>query len=267
MSQEKESEGDKARMGHGGARKGAGRPRHNYFKEMPKLYTSETSGTSVAGTPGKPSTFFAPRSQLSINIPSNDNGSSNNNINNESELSNGNDISVDEYLQFWADCRDVLGDESEAGTGDAEIDESLINEIQDDIDKDMKMAEQENDEMADKSDSILRQYLSLVLQKIRKNTDAHQHPDCYKQGTFWIYPKDAPFYLHESEIQGINPSGLYHLPVFVWLPDMLPGAPSSLKCPNGHDLIRNGYNKDPIARRVRDMANDYFLLTNRLRFA
>ncbi|KAF7290788.1 hypothetical protein MIND_01319700 [Mycena indigotica] len=48
------------------------------------------------------------------------------------------------------------------------------------------------------------------------------------------------------------------------LVDDLPGAPEKFKCHNcGESLTRNGFNDNPIARRVRSMPNDFFLFTNR----
>ncbi|KAJ6509194.1 hypothetical protein C8R47DRAFT_12675 [Mycena vitilis] len=49
----------------------------------------------------------------------------------------------------------------------------------------------------------------------------------------------------------------------VWLPDLLPGCPDTFKCVCGLSLCRNGYNDDPIARRVRATPSDFYLFMNR----
>jgi hypothetical protein len=72
--------------------------------------------------------------------------------------------------------------------------------------------------------------------------------------------------LHAASVRGtvLSPTELYHLDIFVWLPQHLPGAPDILQCTCGHKLIKHGWNDDPIARRVKRLDRDYFLLTNRL---
>ncbi|KAF8164387.1 hypothetical protein K438DRAFT_268271 [Mycena galopus ATCC 62051] len=62
---------------------------------------------------------------------------------------------------------------------------------------------------------------------------------------------------------GLDPSELYPHDVFIWIPNLLPGAPDRFKCTCGKVLSRNGWNDDPIARRVRSIPADFFLLTNR----
>jgi len=64
-------------------------------------------------------------------------------------------------------------------------------------------------------------------------------------------------------IKGLQPDRLCARDVFVWLPSCLPGAPDYFKCECGVRLKKNGYNDNPIARRVRCFPTDYFLFTNR----
>ncbi|KAF8078355.1 hypothetical protein FPV67DRAFT_1385023, partial [Lyophyllum atratum] len=128
-------------------------------------------------------------------------------------------------------------------------------------------AERESNE-----ESILQgvhvQYLLGIVAKLKAEIKSSGQPNCYKSGTLWIHPKDPLFALHSTKNNpgGYSPTGLYHLPVFLWLPDCLPGRPDEFictRCGVGHPLVRNGWNNKPVARRVRDLHNDYFLLTAR----
>ncbi|KAJ7572428.1 hypothetical protein C8J56DRAFT_759951, partial [Mycena floridula] len=129
-----------------------------------------------------------------------------------------------------------------------------------------------------KEDEIItgvhQEYLKCTLDKIKSQITRHSQPDCYRDGTFWIRPRDAVFALNAAKVHedGVNPNELYQLPIFVWFPDMLPDTPDTFLCSCGHYLSRNGmlslllgYNQNPIARRVRDLLGDYFLLRVRFR--
>ncbi|KAF8076563.1 hypothetical protein FPV67DRAFT_1559024 [Lyophyllum atratum] len=106
------------------------------------------------------------------------------------------------------------------------------------------------------------EYLRGIVKNLKAEIKASGQPSCYKRGTFWINPKDPLFALHSTKnnLGGCSPAGLYHLPVFVWLPYCLPDRPDCFRCTrcNRHNLVRDG-----ICRRIRDMHNDYFLLTAR----
>ncbi|KAJ7796568.1 hypothetical protein B0H14DRAFT_3157931, partial [Mycena olivaceomarginata] len=80
---------------------------------------------------------------------------------------------------------------------------------------------------------------------------------------FFHRPCHPVFALHNSVITGLDPTQLYLRRVCIWLPYLLPGSPSRYLCTCGRVLSRNGYNDDPIARRVRDIPDDFFLYTNR----
>ena len=69
--------------------------------------------------------------------------------------------------------------------------------------------------------------------------------------------------MHPENDPVMTPTELYHRDIFVWLPDRLPGSPDKLKCACGRDLTLNGWNDNPIARQVKSLHHDYFLLTNR----
>ncbi|KAJ7738873.1 hypothetical protein DFH07DRAFT_778935 [Mycena maculata] len=63
-------------------------------------------------------------------------------------------------------------------------------------------------------------------------------------------------------LQGLDPDKLCFPMVLVWLPHLLPGHPDRFKCTCGKPLSKNGFHDNPIARRVRDIPTDFFLLTN-----
>ena len=86
--------------------------------------------------------------------------------------------------------------------------------------------------------------------------------------------------MHDAAVTGLQPDHLCARDIFLWLPACLPGAPDSFKCTCGSRLSKNGaricpfhihsvltrfagWNDNPVARRVRSLPVDYFLLTNR----
>ncbi|EDQ99222.1 uncharacterized protein LACBIDRAFT_335234 [Laccaria bicolor S238N-H82] len=122
------------------------------------------------------------------------------------------------------------------------------------------------------SGNISIQFLKTVLANLKAEIETINKPKIYSDGTFWHRPRDPVFALAMSNQEGnLNPRELYHLDVFVWilgLKNRLPGEPTQILCPTAlcsGKLVRHGYNTKPIARRVRGLHRDYFLLTNRLR--
>ncbi|KAJ7227290.1 hypothetical protein GGX14DRAFT_555855 [Mycena pura] len=123
-------------------------------------------------------------------------------------------------------------------------------------------AEQESAEMA--VDSVNEQWLQSTLDKLKAETLNDQPPRVYRDSQLWIYPKDPIFALQRAAISVYSPDVLYQLPIFVWLPDHLPGHPDRFVCQCGQSLNRHGWNSKPIARRVcTTSGSDYFLLTKR----
>jgi hypothetical protein len=141
------------------------------------------------------------------------------------------------------------------------------------------VAETQAAEVVDKSE--LHKQLVLMKQEIDQEIDSHGQPLCYLRGDFFHRPCHPVFALHNSVITGLDPTQLYLRRVCIWLPYLLPGSPSRYLCTCGRVLSRNGnhphtyitsfvvliplsgYNDDPIARRVRDIPDDFFLYTNR----
>ncbi|KAJ7678102.1 hypothetical protein DFH06DRAFT_1422622 [Mycena polygramma] len=124
-------------------------------------------------------------------------------------------------------------------------------------------AEQQSAETT--SDSVNDQWLNTTLETVKKEIVKVKQPQVYKDGQLWIYPKDPIFVLQEAATTGVySPDALYQLPIFLWLPDYLPGHPDRFHCECGEALNKHSYNTNPIARRVCTTAgSDYFLLTKR----
>ncbi|KAK6974250.1 hypothetical protein R3P38DRAFT_2812166 [Favolaschia claudopus] len=114
----------------------------------------------------------------------------------------------------------------------------------------------ENDEHADiaAGDKIIDE--SLVA-----NTAEDESPEIETRKSETVRDSVLDTYLRSGV--GLNADSLYQRKVFIWMPHLLPGSPDSFKCHCGNILVRNGYNDDPIARRVRSPASNFFLLTNR----
>jgi hypothetical protein len=101
-------------------------------------------------------------------------------------------------------------------------------------------AEEEDAASNPKQDSILKKYLSLVLENIILQIDRHGMPNCYRNKSFVISAHDPIWALHDAAIHGFKPDQLYHRDVFLWLPSCLPGAPPFFKCDCGKNLVKNG---------------------------
>jgi hypothetical protein len=164
-------------------------------------------------------------------------------------------ISSDDWARLNEDKQEMLSSAPTEEQHDFVVDDSLF-EGDDDMDVDAEAAQT----------GILEAYLVDVLGRIKAQVLKYGQLLCYSQGTFWIRPRDPFFALHASSSReaGLSPTELYHLDTFVWVPDRLPGVPN-LKCICGNKLTRNGWNENPIARRVKCLHRDYFLLTNRMR--
>jgi hypothetical protein len=110
---------------------------------------------------------------------------------------------------------------------DGVIDESLLDG-DDDMDFDAENAQKETE--ADETvNGVLQEYMADILGRIKQQIDSRGRPDCYANGTFWERPKDPLFALQASATRatGVSPTELYHLDVFIWLPDRIQGFSGS----------------------------------------
>ncbi|KAJ7195718.1 hypothetical protein B0H12DRAFT_1169101 [Mycena haematopus] len=145
------------------------------------------------------------------------------------------------------------------------FDESLADEDEEDESMNTDIAQKETEAAEVKILSENHQWLKTTLDQIVKDTNGRlKMPRCYKDGHFWVRPIDPVFALKHAAVSGFSPRSLYLHPIFVWLPHFLPGRPDFFKCECGVSLCLNGYNENPIARRVSTLSGpDYFILTNR----
>ena len=92
---------------------------------------------------------------------------------------------------------------------------------------------------------VIRKYLYDVHNRIVKEG----YPTEYRNGTFWVRPKDAYFAL----IDYLNPNALYFPRIFLWLPHLvIDKLGKVLKCPKcDYELKSKGYTDKP--RRVVDI--------------
>ncbi|KAJ7511032.1 hypothetical protein B0H11DRAFT_2402639 [Mycena galericulata] len=157
-------------------------------------------------------------------------------------------------------------DESIEDGGEADEGAALLDDEVDQGDEDDELhldAEQQSAETTSKS--VNAQWLETALETVKKQVSKHEQPQVYKDGQLWIYPKDPIFALRDAATTGVySPDALYQLPIFLWLPDYLPGHPDRFNCECGEALNKHSYNTNPIARRVcTTSGSDYFLLTKR----
>ncbi|KAJ7222646.1 hypothetical protein C8J57DRAFT_1482271 [Mycena rebaudengoi] len=168
-----------------------------------------------------------------------------------------------EELRFL-DLNDPNGDIT---SGENPIEDSLFDgtaDDQPDAATDAAAAADETRNLEPAETSVHRRYLQNLRTKTTSEIATHGQPDCYRRGQLFHYAKHALFAVQDAIVDpsGFKPDSLYHLDVLIWVPHLLAKS-TSLKCECGMGLISNGFNSDPIARRVHRRPTDYFLLTNR----
>ncbi|KAK7017601.1 hypothetical protein R3P38DRAFT_3559537 [Favolaschia claudopus] len=153
---------------------------------------------------------------------------------------------------------------ADIAAGDCNIDESLVNEALDHIHPDAGSAEAGIGADETVVESEIHKQLVELKARLDREIKVHNMPLCYVRGTFYDRPPHPVFALHNGmKVNGLDPRDLYLRDVFIWLPYLLPGSPTRFICTCGGALSRNGFNDDPIARRVRHIPDDFFLFTNR----
>ncbi|CAK5282204.1 unnamed protein product [Mycena citricolor] len=142
--------------------------------------------------------------------------------------------------------------------GTATIDDSLF-EGDEANSGDAGLAPASSDEEEDpelQPQSALSQYLYSAKERIRKEEKQSGMPACYHRGDFFDRPRHPVFALQRASSHEFTPTPMYSCDIFVWLPHLLPRQPVAFKC-------ACGWNDNPVARRVRRLPEDYFLITNR----
>ena len=70
---------------------------------------------------------------------------------------------------------------------DGVIDESLL-ESDDDMESDAEKAQKET-EGEEAVNGVLQEYMTDILEKVKRQIDSYGRPDCYAHGNFWEHPK------------------------------------------------------------------------------
>ncbi|KAJ7145231.1 hypothetical protein C8R46DRAFT_1045557 [Mycena filopes] len=109
-------------------------------------------------------------------------------------------------------------------------------------------------------------YLAKIQKDVKNEIIQHQQPQCYRNNTFWIRPMDRWFALEDCK-DSLSPIPLYQPAIFVWLPRTLLPLDFLFRCIFCKKGIMkdDGWNSNPIARRVVDLDSCYYVLTKRLR--
>ncbi|KAJ7896333.1 hypothetical protein B0H14DRAFT_3612314 [Mycena olivaceomarginata] len=268
---------------HGGKRAGSGRkkkeetlgnsvqtpanPRHALLTRTQRatLHTAP-----LASTPQTPAAFFNP---YTTNQPMPSNSTQTGRASFWSDLGPPRPVTAENISQgFTADTGqsraqlDENNDEhADIASGDRIINDSLVDAVLETTETNSATAEAETGASEAGIDSVLQKQFAILKDRLSKEIKKYGSPLCYRRGDFYDRPMHAVFALHRSmgSNHGLDPSELYARDVFIWIPNLLPSAPDRFKCTCGKPLSRNGFNDDPIARRVRSIPTDFFLLTNR----
>ncbi|KAJ7772000.1 hypothetical protein DFH07DRAFT_937710 [Mycena maculata] len=288
---------------HGGRRAGSGRKKKDAIlgssthtpKKLRHTLPARTLGLPLCAAPQSittrtPAPFFAPRntnqpvasgssqtgratfysilgtsrSGLARENTTNQDGSSGSSV---TDPSNQPDVSVAEFSQITEQLEyiDENDEHADIASGDRVINDSLINDVLDTTETNVATAEAETRSSEAKKDSVLQKQFTSLRDRLSTEIKQYGSPLCYRRGDFYDRAPHPVFALHRGTGSqgGLDPTELYARDVFIWIPNLLPGAPNRFKCTCGKPLGRHGWNDDPIARRVRSIPADFFLLTNR----
>ncbi|KIK58696.1 hypothetical protein GYMLUDRAFT_245792 [Collybiopsis luxurians FD-317 M1] len=262
---------------HGGRRKGAGRKKKylaNASTPVPtheirsSISRSEQLEAPVEGNQPHVPAFFAQHTMQGVGQLSQSDQDSIPGPSSSSDMPLHEDTFSNEAFQRLINELNEVMDNDEYADIRIEqgrkIDESISDNGDDSMEKNTKFAEAEEKDAEVPVRSINHQYLLDFWNSIQTQIVRYGTPKCYKEGQFFVHPLHPVFALHNSITTSFSPDPLCLKSIFVWLPEYLPGRPDHYKCQCGGNLTMNGYNDNPIARRVRtSTGNDYFLFTNR----
>jgi hypothetical protein len=110
----------------------------------------------------------------------------------------------------------------------------------------------------------LSEYIQEVVERVKSEYKNSSLPQCYRNGSLWVHPPEIPFVKLKRNAP-FHPSELYKQPIFVWLPDLL--VVGDLMCPScgKNKLAGDGWPSVPVARRVVDLHNCFWVMTKRYR--
>lgn len=157
-------------------------------------------------------------------------------------------LSADTFNHIQEDITFVEDHDEHAdiATGDKVIDDSLLDDdaLLDPSTEDIAeaaAAETSNSEIHDQSvlHSYLQNFKKMIMNEIRND----DQPRCYKDGQLYVRPRNPIFALRDAQAVDYIPDELYHLDIFVWLPEHLPGRPDIFTCVCGRSLTKNGMSR------------------------
>ncbi|KAJ3752534.1 hypothetical protein EV360DRAFT_88655 [Lentinula raphanica] len=255
---------------HGGRREGSGRKKKekeveiNHTHTASKLPSGSTSSSVHQAQALNTPLFFAPRVPQGTLRPK---PSTHGDVGNPS-VSPSHSITGENYRRLINEVEEVMDNDEYADIrieNGREVDESISDDIDDSMEKNTRIAEQETIASELPECSVIHQHLVDYRNSLRKQLEQYGMPKCYKDRQFIVHPPHPVFVLHDAATRtAFNPDMLCLRPIFVWLPEYLPGRPDRFECRCGGNLTMNGYNDNPIARRVHTSSGvDYFLFTNR----
>nr|GAT51471.1 predicted protein [Mycena chlorophos] len=133
---------------------------------------------------------------------------------------------------------DRVLDESLESGGEGEEDAEELNDGETGDDDEAELdAEQAEAETA--KNSVNDDWLAATLTQIKQQIFRFKQPFAYRDGHLWIYPKDPIFALQDAASLGFTANALYQLPIFLWIPDFLPGHPDCFYCECGQVLNKH----------------------------
>ncbi|KAF9044693.1 hypothetical protein BDP27DRAFT_1374097 [Rhodocollybia butyracea] len=231
----------KTSTSHGGKCKGAGRKKKTLTSPVSSSVAS-TQTQSINSTSTVPSVFFANQNSI-LCIPGihelhhepEDSQSS-------PEITPGMITNID-FDRLHNEVEEVMNNDEHAEVRIQEgriIDESISDTMDDSAEVNAEAAEVESNDSEAKEHSVNHQYLTDYRNSLRKQITKYRMPKCYKDGQFFIQPPHPVFALHHAACTSLSPDPLCLCPIFVWLPEYLPGHPDSYKCECGGHLTMNG---------------------------
>ncbi|KAG2206553.1 hypothetical protein INT47_008570 [Mucor saturninus] len=161
---------------------------------------------------------------------------------------NEDEVNIDEFPNFDIQTADLLdedkGNDNEWGTDDEgdteELDENEFITV-------------DNDAASILEESYVNKYLAELQERLKG-----KRPEEYHNGTFWAHRKN-PYFILDSNNK--DQGYLYTPRVFLYLPHYLV---RDLTCPTCEAKIGvKGFNKKPIARRIIDLNDCFYLMTTR----
>lgn len=147
-----------------------------------------------------------------------------------------------QFVQLSGDL-DFIEEHDEHGdiaAGNTFVDASLLDEFSDPA-GDAGVAEAETKASEAVKKSVISKQLVAVKDRLIAEITQFEKPLCYLRGDFYDRPWHPVFAVQDDmKHKGLDPERLYQRDVFVWLPHLLPGAPSKFRCACGMHLSRNG---------------------------